>query len=793
MQTQKNLSQKTTVLTLTNQKVVPGKFAISSTSVKNVTPLTTASINVLKSSLDSNCKVNEKSLNVSDTFVSSRYTLDFYNQRSEKFLFEIFENLKKLKIEDFEAVGRYSCQNFNSLDLKKLVLEFEKSIKNAEHERDESEEVKFNFSNWKGLFFNEKLVKIEPRVEFFEPIDVKDIGKVINFHFTLLNDNSSQEMLEGKIKIPTPQNRNVIEFLISQTRRHWHQMSSHLRLMVWILLVGFNDNVKPENIKFNVSQVTKEPVFIQTELKEKRILKVENFPWGGGFLACKYFSINEEKQYPSGEKYIKTRFVSNMVIANNQMGNDILAEELEYNFQSADLIFKDKNLFTALMKAVSFSVLDKKDYYRQLKTIPSPTAAIITEKEKFIDLRLKQGHRFSSCVAQGASNLQDFLFERNFTLAKQVSLQDDSFIINMSKNWLPSLDRLKNFNQKFGFLTNEKKTQYNCTKVTWSGYDFDCHKKSLSIPNEKSEKFRLLGKEIMNNKRNSRRLYAKFLGKLYAYRLIAAGLRINFSIISYRIRRLMFKDSSYFYEKLQNLLFFKPEIQQEYKDFFDEKIDHDKRVDPEIYFAIDIIKRVVPFRAVRKYVFSLNALLEPKIGKDLQNLNGHKFINRIYCDASDNGVGICAQLNGKSYGFSIKLERKSEIYSLSINVKELYGVFIAMIFARYLDREIGKVDSDWIIYIDNEAAKSVSISQKPNLRAQNLIDLTLCISRLQMFFQKDNKSSFYFQRISSGDNILADFLSRDFSTVNKNNFAILGDIFRFERLRQFITDDNLLF
>ena len=207
-------------------------------------------------------------------------------------------------------------------------------------------------------------------------------------------------------------------------------------------------------------------------------------------------------------------------------------------------------------------------------------------------------------------------------------------------------------------------------------------------------------------------------------------------------------------------------------------------LDPEIFFAMDLIEREVSFFAVRKYIFTLNALFDCDIGCFIEP----KKINRIYCDASDNGIGICAYLDQKYYGFSIKLQRNSEIFQFSINVKELYSLVISLIFAKYLDWEIGQTESDWIVFIDNEVAKTLSITQKPNLRAQNLINLTLLISRLQMYFQWENSSSFFFQRICSENNVLADLLSRDFTVTENMDTALLGDIFSLGAFTAFITD-----
>lgn len=465
---------------------------------------------------------------------------------------------------------------------------------------------------------------------------------------------------------------------------------------------------------------------------------------------------------PTGEKYVKDRYVCNLKPANSQIDKSMLANDLKYDFKTAETVFSDLQSFQFLMQASAFSIVDKKDFYRQIITNPSFTSIIFSNNKFYLDLCAKQGHVFSSSYAQMISNLLDHFFNQKYK-EKMYSLQDDSLIFHFDGSRLP-LTEILNFNSQFGFELNPLKTIYFSSNVTWSGYTFDASSKTICIPEEKIIKLRNLGKAILSNNVSSRRSYAKFLGKIYSYRLIAAGLRANFSILTYKIRKHMFKNTSQFYECLKSLTHFTKEYLTKYADFFDENIQPDaKYLENQINFLLEIFSRPVNFADVRNHIFTNNYI------------NTSTSFSYLFVDASLKGYGFILYSPERNYAFNVEFPRCRVLDCASINFKELYAIFIALIFCIELVKS-GYIESNnFLIFTDNEAGKSISYTKKANLRSDNLLQLAEATN----YFQMKNTTNFYFDRISTSDNVIADYASRNFDDISRKFSELMG-IFTFQ-------------
>lgn len=620
----------------------------------------------------------------------------------------------------------------------------------------------FEFDSWNSSLPEKIFINLMPEIRFFQCIGINNYELVIQFYKTYKKFNYEvfiESLQTSKIKIPTFQRANILNNIIQFVQMlSWKHLSKQIKIAVWQLLCGFSDGFDNySDIRHHICKNSNCENFLQSEMKLGRILMLENTPFTK-FTACEYFCIQEEKIKPCGEKYVKERFVCNLKPANSQIKKDFLASNLQYDFKTAETLFTDRQKFEFLTKAEFFTLVDKKDFYHQIIVNPTFTSVIFSKQKFYLDLRAKQGHLFSSAYAQMLTNLLDYFFNFKKT-EKMASLQDDSLIFHFTGSKL-TLEKITSFNKKFGFELNHLKTVFRSSNVTWSGYNFDSVSKSIAIPNEKFEKLKELGLSLLSQS-NSRRVYAKFLGKIYSYRLVAAGLRANFSILTFRIRKHMFKNTCGFYDQLKHLTHFTKEYLDKYSDFFNEIILPDKNyLENQVNFLLDIFSRRVSFYDVRNHIFSNNFV-------NLQNKLAYLFV-----DASLEGFGFIMYKNNQKFAISCKFTTDCRVIACaSINFKELYAIFIALNFCIQLDCSENNI-SDYLIFTDNESAKFISYTKKANLRSDNLLHLAEAINYVQMLY----KTNFYFDRISTSENIIADFASRNFENSNLNFSALMGTV-----------------
>ena len=289
---------------------------------------------------------------------------------------------------------------------------------------------------------------------------------------------------------------------------------------------------------------------------------------------------------------------------------------------------------------------------------------------------------------------------------------------------------------------------------TWCGYTLNAKTKMLKVPDNKISELEELAYNLLNEKKNSRRMYAKYLGKIYSYRLIGYGFAISLASLTIKTRRYIFKNTSNFYNELHSMLFFKSEIIQKYQEFFDEKLDNNfiELVD-EFKYTLSLIKRSVSYQNIRKNIFTLNTL-NPILNHETIN----EFTSRIYTDASLTGYGIVAFTGNEWYAINFTFHLDCTLKKQPINTKELFTLVIAMLFASFLDdqNQIKNTTSNWILFIDNECSKQIAISRKAKLHSHIICDLAESINKLQIAI----KPQFYFTRITTDMNKLADTLSR---------------------------------
>ena len=92
---------------------------------------------------------------------------------------------------------------------------------------------------------------------------------------------------------------------------------------------------------------------------------------------------------------------------------------------------------------------------------------------------------------------------------------------------------------------------------------------------------------------------------------------------------------------------------------------------------------------------------------------------------------------------------------MSINCKELFAVIVGLMLSDYLNGK-SVVANRVVVHVDNETAKSLCISKKPNIKSEVLAQLTKVVS----LFIMASKVRFHFDRISTELNVTADLLSR---------------------------------
>ena len=669
------------------------------------------------------------------------------------------------EVEDSRLGDKMNAKFFTE-DINKNLIE--QAYLDIEDIQRRSVPHKFEFSIWRSGLGSEVFEARAPKCEDFRCVLTNEFYQVIDFysHTGSRYTASSDAGFRLEKMIPTLQTNNVLRAICSfASSLDWQNVPSHLKVATWLLACGFDDNFR--NPETEILPVWNESECVDYLLAEEEICnmyKVNQFPWSNEkIIACEYFKIEEEKTDPAGMKYLKNRYVCNMIPANDQIPDSALAADLEYNFVTAETIFSDLDLFKKLQVAKYLSVVDKKNYYRQLVCNPSLCSAVVSKDgNKYIDLKLKQGHKFSSCFAQLASDFFDLVFRKKFCPNLQASLQDDSMIIHVNDDL--SLDDIVNLNKEYGFELNSKKTVFRTKSLVWSGYLWNVETATLAIPFEKLEKVKILTIKILSEP-CTRREYAKLLGKIYSYRLLAAGARANFAILTHNTRRHMFRGTGNFYQELKNLTHFSKKYLVKYKRFFDKTLQPDESLSYELNRVVEIVETPRNFADVRTYIFGNNSLPVSCFAKDSALL---------FTDSSLRAGGAFLKVNEKFFSFSVKFSEEDEdLRNASINIKELYIAILAILWTLEIS-QIYPLKSV-ITFIDNECAKSLAFTRKANLKSTKLLQLTEVLNNILMSCD----ICFYFTRVPTDQNQAADFLSRN---PDENFCQPVGENWRFQAL-----------
>lgn len=348
-------------------------------------------------------------------------------------------------------------------------------------------EQKFNQKSTDSKFFYKSWhtrlnFQILPETEKFLPLklSLENIRKITEFYKTQPNAMIT--------KIPTLQRQEVINYICATSKKLWNQMSEIYKITAWLICTGVHDTVQKLNKKeIHLSKDDCLP-HLKTEVTKSRMIKIDKFqiPFKN-YIVPSYFIIPEEKMDVNTNKvYIKNRYVANCTVSNIFLTPP--AEDLKYSFNTAETLFKDKNYFEWLCQGETASIADKTEFYRDIIAIPSELSLIacknLDETEYFIDLRSKMGYTYSSCYAQLIANFQDYIWSQNTQESIEISLQDDSLILNKNQSKI-TFDQVKNINKNLGFTLNEKKTKINTTTFTFSGYNFNLTDKELKVPEKK--------------------------------------------------------------------------------------------------------------------------------------------------------------------------------------------------------------------------------------------------------------------------------------------------------------------
>ena len=729
---------------------------------KAVTVVTSTEVQGCKKILDQSQYHN----NCKSFFTKS---LDGYFQQSKiniqnylKVVYKIFQNIG---IENMKYLAN-NLTSKNTDNLNQLDNLMNSTMNNIKDESKKSISFSFEFDKWNTFIPYDIISNTIPENNFFKSIKAENYIEIIEYY-----TNNHFKKRNFQEKIPTFQNEQVISHVCMTAEKYWKILPKHIKLACWLLIIGYNDNISEPDIKYTLSEETDCEEFINQELTEKRIIQMHKQIYKR-YMASKYFKIETEKFLPDGTKYLKKRYVCNMVKVNSILPE--CATQLKYNFPNCEFLFSDYNIYTRLMDSNYYSVLDKVDFYRQIHSIPNATNIIKFQNKSYLDLRVKQGHRYASAVAQAISHLIDHTFNQENLNIYTCSIQDDSIFLHQQKNTIKTqiitVEKLYNHNLKFGFKCNKLKTQFMQKSCTWCGYTLNAKTKMLKVPDKKISELEELAYNLLYEKKNSRRMYAKYLGKIYAYRLIGYGLAISLASLTIKTRRYIFKNTSNFYNELHTLLFFKSQIIDKYQEFFDEELDNNFiELADEFKFTLSLIKRNVTYQNIRKNIFTLNTL-NPLLSYETIN----KLTSRIYTDASLTGYGIIAFTGNEWYAINFTFSLDCILMKQPINTKELFALVIAMLFASFLDdyNQINNSTSNWILFIDNECSKQIAISRKAKLHSHIICNLAESINKLQLAINPQ----FYYARITSDMNKLADILSRKNvgSYVNTNFSYLMG-------------------
>ena len=541
-------------------------------------------------------------------------------------VFRIFDDISVFQI---NKLGMYLMEQIQN---KNFVMQNFNQITNEILDRTLGvvgktvDDGKIKFTNW-HFSFNPNII---PQPKFFKSIAKSDtnLTKIIrqfnNIRPKVISGESNSSGLNvvigygcggggeaslvlngGKIKLYTFQTWDYVKYLCGIARSIWFKLDKCDRITIWSLLYGFSDHVKP--FEGTIKKITKSKEFIRDEVNKGRMLKVKNACFEK-ILCAKYFDIIEDKIDSNNIKYQKVRRVADCTLTNDHLLP--VATNLKYDFNTAESLFKNVELFKILLATTVATVSDKTDFYRFIPIMVSEFSYIWDGADLYADLYSKMGHRYSSCFANMVAVLMDKIFNINNPQIRAVSLQDDTIFLQKSPI---QFDIVRKHNELQNFQLNDKKTQLNTTMPTWSGYEFCLKSQKLRLPTVKSEKMLEMIKSFRKIK-ITRRFLARLIGKLYSARLICFGIGINLSVMLMRTRSYMFLNSKLFYDELNELKakwFFKEEIIKKYSSFFDEELpslneDEMNKIEIELMVTWEIISSRVKFLDIRKNIFSLN-------------------------------------------------------------------------------------------------------------------------------------------------------------------------------------------
>jgi len=283
----------------------------------------------------------------------------------------------------------------------------------------------------------------------------------------------------------------------------------------------------------------------------------------------------------------------------------------------------------------------------------------------------------------------------------------------------------------------------------------------LSIPQKKLLKLKELIKLVFSQKYSERRLYARILGKFYAMRAVLMKNCVSFASLLFKTRHYLYKDfknQTIINELKQEWFHSKVTLNKEcYKKFFDSKIPANPEfIKDEINLAWYLANQKAKFAQGRE---NLNRLGLPPI-----TTPPHHDLTHVFTDASSKQLGVAIFTNEDRFTWSNKIPQK--LLETSINLKETLAVLYGILLVNMVDKSNHKI----VIHIDNVTAISISSTYRVNCKSLKLAILAKLIMHVKLASERD----YYFRKIPTGDNSLADMLSRDENVKSRivRNFDI---------------------
>ena len=711
-------------------------------------------------------KIHINKQHVHETIHTQQYTIHSFNFHCSlynDFMLAISNKIKSLSLNigQMNSLALHILQKYPH-EHNNMLLFHENTIKKHSdtysHKQSTDESV-FHYEKWYYNYKNEI-----PKLENFTVLPCTENG--IHTYLQLKDSTNTFYTFMPK--------QNLITLLQYLTHTRWSLLDRISREAVWSLLGGFH-TIYTE-IKDTYVEVTDQSCceYIKEELKFSRFIKISKSPFKH-YAACKYFPISEQK-----DGYTKTRYVCNLVHINSLTQPPGL--DISYTFPTPVGWFEDDDLFSILESANYYSIIDKKNFYRQWVSLPSPCSIIQTKNDLYIDLRARQGATWSSSQAQLISNTMDTFFNHENTITHNESfstqgytharykhfartIQDDTFLLHNCKSpkiatqSLSSLIYLNTHHFSFELQTKKTKTAEICVK--WSGYMWHAKDKCLFIPPTKYKSIFDIANEIMT-KPCSRLQYASFLGRVYHYRLIAFGLQLNFGTLLYTLRAHTFPHT----HPLSTYLFVSDSIIAAYKEFFNEILPvPSTKACNEINLMLSILQQKVTYKSIR---YNINPT----------SLTQFRFFwpdNFAFSDASKQGLGFIIRLKGKYYCFSHIISKNDQLYLISINAFELFAVLCTLITYIHIHIKQSKSSIDTssvMMYIDNSTAESISATKRVSLKSETLANISQCLSNITSAFRSTIRVSY--SRVDTKSNFFADLASRVAFQTCHTNTRVLG-------------------